>query len=78
MDKRELFSHFVVCVDLQTGKMWLDPDTMSAHFNGDGIWDETSSTWMSVDDLSAEENKKDTDAGNALHSMIEKHNKEIE
>lgn len=76
-EKRKLYSHFVVCVDNETGKMWLDNDTLSAHFDGDAIWDEENSEWLSVDDLTEEEYVKDNKACDLLYRAIEKHNKEV-
>lgn len=77
-EKRELFSHFVVVVNNETGKMWLDNDTLSAHFEGDAIWDETNSEWLNVDELTDEEGNKDNSSCNAVYQLIEKHNKELE
>lgn len=72
-----VFALCSVCVDNESGKMWIDNDTLSAHFDGDAIWDEENSDWLQVDDLTEEEANRDNKVCDNLYQLLEKFNKEL-
>lgn len=42
--------HFVVVVDLETKKWWVDDETFTARFESDeGTWDTETSDWRGTD-----------------------------
>jgi hypothetical protein len=63
--------HFVICYDLETGKMWQDSDSEDVKFPDGVFYDENTDEWSFGDDEDIDPANK---AQREVSEMLAKHN----
>jgi hypothetical protein len=68
----KLVSPVVVCLDHETGKMWIDWDTTDARFNDGAVIDTESNEWhtTSIDDIPEDCAERDAELCGSLDALL--------